>query len=107
MTPEGLPYSIWQLVEHIRITQWDILEFSRDPKHVSPKWPEGYWPKEKAPVGPADWEKSLHRIGVDRMEFIALLHKTGEGIYVPFAHGAPHLLYCGIVIKWFYYVCFP
>ena len=40
----GLPHSAWMLVEHIRIAQWDILEFSRNPKHVSPKWPEGYWP---------------------------------------------------------------
>ena len=47
--PEGLPYSLWQLIEHIRITQWDILEFSRNPQHESPQWPEGYWPKEKAP----------------------------------------------------------
>src|ERR1041384_3590882 len=44
--PEGLPYSIWQLVEHIRITQWDILEFSRNASHVSPAWPDEYWPKE-------------------------------------------------------------
>ena len=48
--PAGLPYSIWQLVEHIRITQWDILGFSRNPDHVSPEWPKGYWPKEKAPA---------------------------------------------------------
>ncbi len=41
---EGLPYTAWQVLEHMRIAQWDILEFSRNPKHVSPKWPEGYWP---------------------------------------------------------------
>jgi hypothetical protein len=42
--PEGLPYSPWRLLEHLRIAQWDILEFSRNPQHVSPKFPEGYWP---------------------------------------------------------------
>jgi hypothetical protein len=42
--PNGLPYSIWELLEHMRIAQWDILEFSRDAKHVSPAWPAGYWP---------------------------------------------------------------
>ena len=45
--PGNLPYSIWQLAEHIRIAQWDILEFSRNAKHVSPKWPDGYWPIEE------------------------------------------------------------
>ncbi|HET6252641.1 MAG TPA: DinB family protein [Puia sp.] len=87
VAPEGLPYSIWQLVEHIRITQWDILEFSRDKKHVSPPWPEGYWPKEKAPADAAGWEKSIGQIAADRKTFIALLHKIGEGIYIPFPHG--------------------
>ena len=48
--PANLPYSIWQLAEHIRIAQWDILEFSKSAKHVSPKWPDEYWPAEAAPL---------------------------------------------------------
>jgi hypothetical protein len=79
VVPEGLPYSIWQLVEHIRITQWDILEFSRDPKHVSPDWPTGYWPKEKAPAQAKDWKQAIDRIEADRKAFVALLEKAGEG----------------------------
>jgi hypothetical protein len=54
--PHGLPYSLWQLVEHIRIAQWDILEFSRNPHHKSPKWPDEYWPKEKAPADAKAWK---------------------------------------------------
>ncbi len=46
---EGLPYSAWQVLEHMRIAQWDILEFCRASNHVSPKWPEGYWPKPNDP----------------------------------------------------------
>src|SRR2546421_500480 len=46
----GLPYTAWQVLEHMRIAQWDILEFSRDGKHVSPKWPKGYWPDESQTV---------------------------------------------------------
>ena len=46
---EHMPYTIWQLVEHIRIAQWDMLMFSKDAEHKSPKWPEDYWPKETAP----------------------------------------------------------
>jgi uncharacterized damage-inducible protein DinB len=54
----GLPHTIWQLLEHLRIAQWDILEFSRDEKHVSPDWPSGYWPKTEAPPDGA-WEKTV------------------------------------------------
>lgn len=60
----GLPHTVWQLLEHLRLAQWDLLEFSRDAKHVSPPWPEGYWPKEAAPPNDEAWEKcleSLHR----------------------------------------------
>ena len=55
----GLPYTPWQLLEHRRIAQWDILEFSRDARHVSPPWPDGYWPKEGAPADGKAWDKSV------------------------------------------------
>jgi len=55
----GLPHTVWQLVEHLRIAQWDILEFSRDENHVSPDWPKGYWPDAAAPPDDAAWEKSV------------------------------------------------
>ncbi len=87
VVPGGLPYSLWQLIEHIRITQWDILEFSRDPHHKSPKWPDEYWPKEHAPAHPGDVKKSVERMVADRKAFIELLHAAGEEIYAPFAHG--------------------
>ena len=85
--PNGLPYSIWQLVEHIRITQWDILEFSRDPHHESPHWPDDYWPAQKSPTHAGDWKKSLDKIAADRKAFIDLLHKEKENIYTPFPYG--------------------
>lgn len=83
----GLPYSIWQLMEHIRITQWDMLEFSRDPHHESPKWPDGYWPKERKPAYVADWKRSMEQITADRKAFIDLLQQAEEEIYTPFPHG--------------------
>ena len=85
--PAGLPYSIWQLVEHIRITQWDILEFSRNPLHESPHWPDDYWPEQKAPSRTGDWKKSLEQVAADRKAFIHLLDQAGEGIYTPFSYG--------------------
>ncbi len=56
--PAGAPYTAWQLLEHMRLAQWDILEFSRDPRHVSPQWPEGYWPKTAVPPNDA-WDRSI------------------------------------------------
>jgi hypothetical protein len=83
--PDKLPYSIWQLVEHIRIAQWDMLKFSQDEKHKSPKWPDDYWVKETAPKDEAEWGKSLKQIDDDRKDFIKLL-KSGD-IYKVIPHG--------------------
>jgi len=61
----NLPHSAWMLLEHMRIAQWDILEFSRDRKHKSPDWPDGYWPASEAPSGTAQWNASIKRFGAD------------------------------------------
>lgn len=83
--PYGLPYSIWQLVDHIRIAQWDMLEFSRDPQHVSPKWPEGYWPKETEPKDEKQWEDCKNQIRQDLESFIDLLQS--EDLWLKIPHG--------------------
>lgn len=63
--PASLPHSLWMLLEHLRIAQWDILEFSRNAKHVSPKWPEGYWPKTETPPTAAAWNGSVKKFRQD------------------------------------------
>lgn len=83
----GLPYSIWQLVEHIRITQWDILEYSKDQTHQSPKWPDGYWPKEPAPANEEAWDKALKQIESDVAEFIGLVNDPESNLYTPLPKG--------------------
>lgn len=83
--PHQLPYSIWQLVEHIRIAQWDMLEFTRNPAHQSPKWPDEYWPKELEPNSKEDWDKCLAQISADRNSFIELLN--GKDLFQPIKHG--------------------
>jgi len=60
----GLPHTGWQLLEHSRIAQWDILEFSRNAKHVSPGFPEGYWPKTPGPPTEAEWDRACSRSSV-------------------------------------------
>jgi len=85
--PDGSAYSIWQLVEHIRIAQWDILEFSRGPGHKSPQWPDEYWPKDPEPPNGHALKRSLEQIAADRKAFVGLLRKAGEDIYKPFPYG--------------------
>ena len=62
---EGLPYTGWQVLEHMRIAQWDILEFSRDPGHVSPKWPEGYWPNVDRAGSAELWNETVRQFRQD------------------------------------------
>ena len=83
--PSGVPHTAWELLEHMRIAQWDILEFSRNPRHKSPKWPDEYWVTETAPKDEDEWKKSLKQIDDDRKEFIKLL-ETGD-IYKAIPHG--------------------
>lgn len=85
--PDKLPYTIWQLVDHIRIAQHDILEFSHNPNYQSPPWPAGYWTKELAPADEAAWQQALDQIQQDREDFIALLTDPQADLYTPFAHG--------------------
>jgi len=63
--PANYPHSPWMLLEHMRIAQWDILEFSRNSKHASPSWPEGYWPDRDAPSSASAWEKSANNFRAD------------------------------------------
>jgi hypothetical protein len=83
---DNLPYTIWQLTEHIRIAQWDMLEFSKDGAHQSPNWPDDYWPKEPAPANDAAWDKSVKQINDDLAGFIKLL--KSKDIYKPIPHGS-------------------
>jgi len=83
----GLPYSIWQLAEHIRISQLDILEFSRDPKYQSPKWPDGYWPSSTTIETKEEWQDCINKIKNDRDSFIELIKNSGKDLFKPFTHG--------------------
>jgi len=87
--PPNLPYSAWQLLEHLRITQRDILNFSAPPTggYHPMKWPEDYWPKSPAPPTPGSWDQSIAAIHADRERFEALLTKPSADLYKPFLWG--------------------
>ena len=88
--PVGLPYTAWQVLEHLRIAQWDILEFSRNPRHVSPDYPDGYWPETEQPADEASWGKSVANFTEDLGRMRALVEE-GD-LFTPFAHGSGQTL---------------
>lgn len=85
--PEGAPHSAWELLEHLRIAQWDMLEFSLDPKHVSPEWPEGYWPKSAEPDSATAWEHSVKEFQRDLKAMRELVSDPKSDLFTPFPHG--------------------
>jgi uncharacterized damage-inducible protein DinB len=90
VVPKGLPYSAWQIVEHIRIAQRDILDFSRngDGSYKPRKWPQAYWPKSAKPPSAKAWSESIRKVHQDRKAFEALLAKASDAELVkPFAWG--------------------
>jgi len=84
---EGVPYTPWQLLEHMRIAQRDILEFSRSAAHVSPKWPEGYWPEEGLAADEEDWQRSVEGFRADLRAVEALVEDEANDLYARIPHG--------------------
>jgi len=85
--PPGLVHSPWELVEHLRISQWDILEFSRGGDHESPDWPSGYWPEEPEPPEPDAWQGSVDAFLADRRAMEALCLDASRDLFEPFPWG--------------------
>jgi hypothetical protein len=87
--PPGLPYSAWQLLEHLRIAQADILEFSDPPVggYQHRKWPEAYWPKSAEPPDASSWDECIAALEADRRQFEALLTQSGADLATPFPWG--------------------
>jgi hypothetical protein len=75
------------ILEHMRIAQWDILEFSRKKRHVSPKWPEEYWPATEAPATAAAWNKSIQQFRADQQAMIDLVENPKTDLFAKIAWG--------------------
>ena len=85
--PHGAPHTPWQLLEHMRIAQWDILQFSLDGKHQSPKWPEGYWPKRDHPADEKEWDKSVKQFLADLKGVCGMVSDPGRELSATIPHG--------------------
>ena len=84
----NLPYSLWQITEHIRIAQFDILEFSRDPDYQSPKWPEGYWPTANELGNAALWQESVKNFREDLKQVEELISDSSIDLLAKIPHGS-------------------
>jgi hypothetical protein len=82
-----IPYTAWQILEHMRIAQEDILEFSRNPNHRSPKWPDNYWPESEAPPEPDSWDSSFAEFKQDLQEMQDLVASPESDLYAKIPHG--------------------
>jgi len=85
--PEGADHTPWELLEHLRITQWDILEFSRNAQHRSPDFPAGYWPKEEAPPSDKAWDKSVATFRAELKAMIDLINAPATDLFAKIPHG--------------------
>ena len=84
---EGLPYSAWQLLEHIRLAQADMLEFCTSKDYQEKKWPDDYWPKSPEPPNARAWEVSVRKIKADREQFIKLISNPKADLFAPLPWG--------------------
>jgi hypothetical protein len=85
--PKDAVHSPWEVLEHMRIAQWDILEFSRDPAHQSPEWPSGYWPATPTPPDAKAWDKSVRAFRRDLKAMCDLVADPSTDLYARIPHG--------------------
>ena len=91
--PRQLPYSGWELLEHVRITQADIVDFSENPAYQHREWPAAYWPDSAAPPGARSWSTALKALREDRERFIAILQRNSKRLLEPIPHGTGQTLF--------------
>jgi len=85
--PPHVPYTPWHLLEHLRITQWDILEFIRNPGHISPPWPQGYWPSREARADAAAWDQTIASFRADLQALWEMVADPSVELHAQIPHG--------------------
>ena len=86
-TPKRAEHSPWELLEHLRIAQWDILDFSRNPNYKASKWPDEYWPATAAPPDAKAWDKSVRAFNKDLKAICALVSDEKTNLSAKIPHG--------------------
>lgn len=87
--PAGVDYSFWHLLEHLRIAQWDILDYCRNPNYQYIQWPDAYWPARDAETDAAGWQATVDAFRSDRAALVALVQDTANDLHAQIPHGEP------------------
>jgi hypothetical protein len=96
--PPNVPYTFWHLLEHMRIAQRDILEFIQNPRHVSPDWPQGYWPPKDQTAGKGEWEKTIEGIRADLTSAQKIVKSTRTDLFAPMHHAKKYTVFREILL---------
>lgn len=96
--PPNVPYTPWHLLEHLRLTQWDIVEFIRNPKHISPEWPKGYWPAPSARTDPPGWEKTIADYCADKDALEKMVADPHTDLLAPLPHAPGYTILREILV---------
>jgi hypothetical protein len=96
--PPNVPYTPWHLLEHIRLAQWDILEFIRNPDHISPDWPAGYWPPAEAQADAAQWQQTIAAFQADLKSLEDIVNSPETDLFAPLPHGMPYTIFREIMV---------
>jgi hypothetical protein len=90
--PPGSDYTPWRLLEHMRIAQWDIVEFVRNPNHISPPWPEGYWPPEGQAGDESRWNETIQKFHQDLQAMQAIVENPETDLFGDLSHAAGYTI---------------
>jgi hypothetical protein len=96
--PPNFPYTPWQLLEHMRIAQWDILDFIQNPDYIEPNWPDDYWPAEADQADPRDWQNSVDSFRSDLEALITILEDPRADLYASLHYGEKYNILREILI---------
>jgi hypothetical protein len=96
--PPNVAYTPWHLLEHLRIAQWDILEFVRNPAHVSPPWPDGYWPSHEARTDTEGWARTIAAFQADLRALQDLVADGATDLTAPLAHAPEYTILREILV---------
>ena len=94
----NVDYTPWQLLEHMRIAQWDIIEFINNPNHVSPKWPDGYWPSKEIKASKEIWESTVENLLSDLNSVEDMLKNPDTNLYSPLSHAPKYTIFREILL---------
>ncbi len=96
--PPNVSYSPWHLLEHLRIAQWDILEFVRNSNHVSPEWPIGYWPDPEAQANETQWQQTIAEFKADMQTIEDLVEDPGTDFFAPIPHAPDYTIFREVLL---------